>query len=249
MHHRFFPKVHAFQYGMALWYLDLDELDRMNSFMFGVENFRPYAFWRKDYHRPQDGDLKCTVLETVLEHDKPSSCSVFTGREKVFILTQPRVFGFCFNPVSFYFIFDETQTQWLAVLAEINNTPWDERHSYVLWNHDDSDQISSSFKKNFHVSPFMNMDQQYEWAFSKPTESFSVHMENFEQEKLMFKAHLDLAQRSLSSMEMVKITFQFPLCTIKTMVAIYWNALVLKIKGVPYVEHSKPEPKEKRYAS
>jgi DUF1365 family protein len=95
----------------------------------------------------------------------------------------------------------------------------------------------------------MKMKQQYQWSFSKPSDTLTVHMKNIEDEQLIFNAHLQLQKRELSNKELIIITFQFPLCTIKTLVAIYWNALILKIKGIPYVEHPNPIPQEKRYAS
>lgn len=212
-------------------YLDLDEKPPLPSWLFGLGRPALFSFMRKDYHRPELPELKKAVHLTL--HEKAGLPLDRMGAVRV--LTQPRTFGFSFNPVSFYYIYD-LDDQPLGVVAEINNTPWNERFSYgMAWNGED---LEASFSKDFHVSPFMPMDQLYHWRFSQPSESLRVHMENEDpREARLFSASLQLERRALSAKALTWCAIVHPFCTIKTLVAIYWHALVLKLKGAPFFEH------------
>jgi DUF1365 family protein len=266
-HHRRAPVEHRFQYRLGLFYIDLDDLPSMENFMFGQQWYKPFRFCRSDYHRSEDGGLKNTVLETI---------SLRTGRkmkgdERVMLLTQTRVLNFVFNPVSFYYVFDQ-DGKWIAVMAEINNTPWKERFSYIFLVEDgpydtditevmdESSQddlselkggvVDSRFQKEFHVSPFMQMDQEYHWNLHEPKQSLSIHMDNTDDENgHIFMADLQMQRKEFRAMSLLWLFICIPLAPMKTVLAIYWNALMLKLKGVPYVNYPGPVHSYERYVS
>ena len=122
-------------------------------------------------------------------------------------------------------------------MAEINNTPWNERHAYLIYPYEEKQ--ATTFEKDFHVSPFMSMDQSYEWQFSKPENELKVHMKNFESSKLMFFAHLNLKREELTSSSMFKVLFLYPFITFKVIALIYLHAAFLKLKGIPFFRSSK----------
>lgn len=216
-------------------YLDLDELDSV---------FDKHWFWsskrtaiarlkREDYIGDAAVSIKHAVNKRVLEE---------TGNEiegRVRMLTHLRYFGYVFNPVTFYYCFDKTDTYVKTIIAEITNTPWKERHSYVLNVKDINDKLQFDFSKEFHVSPFMQMELEYDWRFTKPREKLTVHMTNIDQEEKIFDATLQLNKKELSSYQCARVLILFPLMTVKVIVGIYWQALKLFLKKVPVNDHVK----------
>jgi DUF1365 family protein len=146
-----------------------------------------------------------------------------TGRRPagpVRLLTQPRRFGVGFNPVSFYFCFDGDRVA--AVAAEVTNTPWGERHTYVL------DGRDGFVGKRLHVSPFLGMDGSYAWRVSEPGETLQVHIENREAERRVFDATLSLRRRERARLH---------LGPLGVLARIYVQAARLKLRGVPVHPH------------
>ena len=161
------------------------------------------------------------------------------------LLTHLRTFGFCFNPVSFYYCFDAADSRIETIVAEITNTPWKERHAYVL-----TDQLNEGkgtakryrFDKVFHVSPFIDMAIAYDWRFNTPGEMLSVHMEDHKDGAKLFDATLQLERREISAATLAHALFAFPLMTLKVIGAIHWQALRLWLKRVPLYTHPKKLP-------
>lgn len=210
--------------------VDLDELNSGQVFgpIFSDRSWRPYRFHRPDLHRPEVSSLKEAVITTVCEKTSLEQQDL----KRVVVLTQPRTLGHCFNPVSFYYVYDGEENL-KAVMAEINNTPWDQRFCYVLETKGISDK--HEFEKNFHVSPFMPMDQKYLWKFNVPDDRIVVEMENHDpKEGHLFDAGMAMEREELSSVNLIKALFLFPFNTLKTLAAIYWHALRLRLKGATY---------------
>ena len=156
------------------------------------------------------------------------------------LLTQLRTFGHCFNPVSFYYCYDVTGTRVEAIVAEITNTPWKERHAYVLpaqGNAPPGKQLRFQFRKSFHVSPFMAMDFDYDWRFSHPGSRLAVHMENQRAGGTMFDATLTLERREISSRSLAAALVRYPFASLRTLGRIHWQALRLLLKRVPFHAH------------
>ena len=157
------------------------------------------------------------------------------------LLTHPRYFGYGFNPVSFYYCFDEQDTRVEAVVAEINNTPWGEQHCYVLPATASSGtpgKLRFRFGKDFHVSPFLPMDMDYDWRFAAPGERLLVHMENWREGKrgLRRDAVPGYASRSRIARSAGALV-GYPFMTAQVAGAIYWQALRLWLKRTPFFTH------------
>ncbi len=162
------------------------------------------------------------------------------------LLTHLRYFGYCMNPVSFYYCWNESDDALEAIVAEINNTPWGERHCYVLdcalqhpHSAGDRELFSFQFAKAFHVSPFMPMQQDYAWRFNTPGDDLCVEMENLEQGRRVFRASMQLHEKAINHYQLARALLCYPLMTGKVIAAIYWQALRLALKRTPFFEHPK----------
>lgn len=242
-HRRFTPRDHKFSYKLFLMYLDLSELtsvfDRFWLWSVGKKNIA--SFHRKDHL----GDKKLPLEQSVRNYIEEE-----TGRRPsgpIRLLTHLSYFGFSFNPVSFYYCYDRDDEHLEFIVAEVNNTPWGEQYCYVLdsKNNKSENKMQRYFEnKRFHVSPFMPMDMQYDWRFNTPDKTLSVHMENYQHGKKVFDATLKLKQRELTSRNLATALVQFPMVTMKIVIGIYYQALLLWLKKIPFVNHPKEEAPE-----
>jgi DUF1365 family protein len=200
-------------------YIDLDELPALLNGR--LVNSRPglVRFRRGDYHGDASVPLAQAVRETVFAQ---------TGSRPegpIRVLTNLRSFGHCFNPVSFYYCFDAAGEELQAVLAEVTNTPWGERHSYVI-----SDGVGS-FEKAMHVSPFMGMDHTYTCRSALPGRQLSVSIESSRHGETAFEASLALQRRPLTSASLRSVTVTYPFATLRVLALIYGHAIALKLAG------------------
>jgi DUF1365 family protein len=239
-HRRFTPVNHAFSYRMYMMYLDLDELPTVfKSFWFWSSTGFNLAHFRRGDHM---GDPREPLIESV--RDKVLEQTGERPQGPIRLLTHCRYFGHGFNPVSFYYCYDRADSRVEHIVAEVNNTPWGEQYCYVLGADDNiRDQAAPGAHlqyrpdKRFHVSPFMPMNMQYDWRFSQPGERLSVHMQNFIDDAKIFDATLDLAYRPINSRNLARVLLRYPVITIKIVAAIYYQALVLFLKRVPFIDH------------
>jgi hypothetical protein len=241
-HRRFTPREHHFSYGMFMLYLDLDELPTLFRpfWLWSVERANIASFRRRDHLGDHQRPLKQAVYDLIEQH---------TGQRPagpVRLLTHLGYFGFRFNPVSFYYCFDESGETLKYIVAEVNNTPWGEQFCYVMDAADNQGTAQLqrySATKCFHVSPFLPMDMQYDWRFSAPAHKLSVYMQNQQQGEKVFDATLRLECRPLNSKQLAGVLTRFPLMTLKVVAAIYFEALRLWLKRTPLFDHSET-PKE-----
>jgi uncharacterized protein len=230
-HRRFSPKQHQFSYGLFMLYLDLDELPNLfqQFWLWSKEKPNVASFFNRDYLCDSNGDIRGGVEEQVKKHTGVSP------QGPIRMLTHLRYAGHSFNPVTFYYCFDTADKKVEFIVAQINNTPWDERFCYVLDNRESSgDSIESQFTKAFHVSPFLPMDMHYRWRFSSPRQKLSVLMQNFDGQDKVFDATLVLKAKSINSTNLARALLQFPLITWQVTSGIYWQALRLWLKGIPF---------------
>lgn len=239
-HRRFSPIPHSFSYRLFMMYLDFDELPTLfeNRWFWSVNRANLASYKRVDHI----GNPVIPLDEWVRQLVEARTGSRPTG--PIRLLTHLRYFGYVFNPVSFYFCYDRSDRGVDSIVAEITNTPWGERHCYVLGpeqNRASGRKKRYQFDKVFHISPFIDMDVAYDWRFTEPTSQLTIHMENHRAGKLFFDATMRLHRRELSGPSLARVLIQYPLMTIKVIGAIHWQALKLWMKGAPlYVHPKKP---------
>lgn len=217
-----------------MMYLDCDELPELfrRRWLWSADRFNVSSFRRQDYHGPAETDLKSAVLDTV------EAKLGIRPQGSVTILTHMRYFGLCFNPVSFYFCHGPDGSL-EAILAEIENTPWGERFCYAFKAPEGQHHFTFKFRKNFHVSPFLPMDMDYEWTFSKPRDNLCISMRNLQDQELVFNAGLQLIRKPITSANLASILCRYPFMTFKVVAGIYLQALKLWLRKIPFFEHPK----------
>lgn len=242
-HRRFEPIEHSFRYRLFMAYLDLDELP---------EVLDPYPLWSARRPAParfRRQDFMGDPLKTLAECAR-SEVEAATGERPggpVRLLTGLRHFGHHFNPVSFYYCFEATGQRVEAVIADVKNIPWGERHPYVLAREDrDGGVITGDFEKVLHVSPLMGMEHRYSLRSSEPGESVSVQIESRAARPgdpgehggpKAFDATLSLRREELSLAATTRMLARYPLMSLRVVAGIYWQSLQLKRKGAAYFPH------------
>jgi uncharacterized protein len=235
-HRRYAPRPHAFEYRVFMMYLDLDELPTLfdGRHLWGYERRAFAAFHRADYLGDPAVPLADAVRRVVAERCGGAASG------PIRLLTHLRYAGYCFNPVSFYYCFDDTGQELQSIVAEVSNTPWGERHAYVLdgkRNLAETGKQHHRFDKNFHVSPFIAMDCEYDWRFSLPGSGLAVHMENHTPAGKLFDATLTLQRREISTAVLTRTLLAYPLMTARVSAAIHWQAARLWLKRTPVFAH------------
>jgi uncharacterized protein len=233
-HRRFEPREHAFRYRLALAYIDLDELPSLLGGRLVASLPGPVRFRRRHYLGEEQEPLARAVRDVVRAQVGVRS----TG--PIRLLTNLSTFGHCFNPVSFYYCMDESAECVEAVVAEVTNTPWGERHAYVLARGSEpSPVLAGNFAKALHVSPFMGMDDRYEWRMTTPGDTLSVHIANTHEGRLAFDATLAMRRHELTSTTLARMSARYPASALRMLALIYAQAARLKLKGVPTHPHPK----------
>jgi len=235
-HRRFAPRAHAFVYRLFMVYLDLAELDTVfrGRWLWSTRRWALARFRRSDYL----GDPAVPLDQAVRDRVEQETGERPTG--PIRLLTHLRYFGLSFNPVSFYYCFDAKGVRVETIVAEVTNTPWNERHVYVLadaHNEGHGDNRRHRLAKRFHVSPFIGMDIRYDWRFTHPGNALNVHMEDHQDGAKLFDATLTLERQTISATSLAAVLVAFPFMTARVLGGIYWQALRLWLKRIPFHTH------------
>lgn len=232
-HRRHTPRSHAFAYRVAMPYVHLDELQEV----FALSRFwshtgrAPAEFRRSDFLGDPAQELQEEVRRRIREE---------TGAEQtgpIYLLANMRYFGYAMNPIACYYCFSEDESRLEYVVAEVNNTPWDERHSYVLPAADSGRWLKTAFDKAFHVSPFNPMAMRYHWRSNTPEKRLVLHMENRQEQETVFDATLSLRAKPMTARNLNTLLLTYPFLTAKVGLGIYWQALRLYLKRTPVYTH------------
>ena len=236
-HRRFAPIAHEFRYRLTYAYFDLAELpqalDRIPGW--SARRAAPFRFAREDHV----GDDPLVPLDTTIR-DLVEARKGSRPNGAIRLLTLPRTLGFAFNPISVYYCFG-ADDRLSHIVAEVDNTPWGERHCYVV--EVDGDNLGTGgvlrfrVPKAFHVSPFHPLDQEYEWRFSRPGRSLVVHMRNREDGVVKTDATLVLRRFPLDTRHATRAILRNPAMTATVLAGIYGQAARLWWKGAPYHPH------------
>lgn len=235
-HQRSIPKLHKFNYKIYLFWLKLSELEVLENKIRGFSQDKTglcaVNFKRADYLGDANVPLEHAVLAKMNDLAATNGESSADLQGDIFFMGQVRTFGLYFSPVNFYYL-RNSEGYYTHMLAEVSNTPWNQRHHYLV---DLSNQVDS--EKAFHVSPFNPMDMQYKWQIQQPSQNLRLHLSCYKKEQKHFEAAIDMYKTPLSTASLRASLLSIPSMTIKTIAGIYWQAIKLFFKRVPIYTHS-----------
>ena len=230
IHKRFKPKVHSFNYSVFSLLIDLSELDLMNNNLriFSYNKFNIVSFYSKD-HGPRDGSsLRKWVIENLQKNN------IETEGIQIKLLCYPRIFGYVFNPLSVFYIYNKN-SELISILYEVKNT-FGEQHTYIFKTKKNENLIQHICKKKFHVSPFIKMDCIYFFRLLKPGNRVSVIIDLQDQEGKILYASQDGVRSKMTNANFIKSYLKHPLMTFKIILAIHFEAFKLWGKGIKLIK-------------
>lgn len=243
-HARYGAIEHQFQYSFFMVYLDLDELPSLVKRHWALSHAKvaPAAFRREDHVGDTDQPLADAIRDLV---EAETNCR---PEGPIRLLTQLRYWGYYFSPLNLFYCFDREGDRVNAIVAEVSNTPWGERHCYVLWdgNRQGDDGLRFRHPKSFHVSPFMGMDAEYVWNLNAPGDLLKVFIESRCNDQPTFRAGMSLRRKAITTRHLTATLLSYPIVTAKIIAAIYFEALRLWWKKCPYFPHPKKSPSASR---
>ena len=230
IHKRFKPKIHFFKYKVFSILLDISEIDILDKSLkiFSYNKFNIVSFYDAD-HGPRDGT---SIKEWVIKNLNDNRIN--TENIKIKLLCYPRIFGYVFNPLSVFFIYNKN-SELISILYEVKNT-FGEQHTYVFKTKENENYIKHTCKKKFHVSPFIEMDCTYFFKILKPSEKISVIIDQYDEEGKLLYASQDGDRIEFNNKNLVLSYLRHPLMTFKIIVAIHFEAFKLWTKGIKFIK-------------
>lgn len=236
-HERLRPVTHRFTYRLYMNYIDLVEVPELvRKGLLKERRFSASGLLRRDHF----GDPEQDLAESVRQFVRQETGMIVGG--PIRLLTQLRQFGYYFSPLNVFYCFSESGNELEAVVAEVSNTPWLQRHCYVLWQGNQSAAGASLgyvHPKAFHVSPFMGMNADYQWKLTLPGDDLLVEIRNNEEGQPLFRAAMELRRVPLTRQSQRSLRWRFPFMNLKITAAIYMQAFRLWRKKCRFYPHPK----------
>ena len=229
IHKRFKPKIHFFKYKVFSLLLDLSDLNRLDKDIsfFSYNTFNLISFFDKDHGERDGSSLFEWVKKNLLENN------INSENIKIKLLCYPRIFGYVFNPLSVFFVYDN-QENLISILYEVKNT-FGEQHTYIF-KVENNNLLQHNCSKKFHVSPFIEMNCNYFFKILKPAEKISVIIDQYQLDDKILFASQDGRRVDFNSKELLKSYIKHPLMTFKIISAIHFEAFKLWAKGIKFVK-------------
>ena len=230
IHKRFKPKIHFFKYKIFSMLIDLSEIDLLNKSLkiFSYNKFNIVSFYDVD-HGPRDGtSLRKWVIKNLVDNQ------INTEDIKIKLLCYPRIFGYVFNPLSVFFIYNKN-LELISILYEVKNT-FGEQHTYIFKTKGNDIFVKNTCKKKFHVSPFIEMNCTYFFKILKPGNKISLIIDQYNDEGKLLYASQDGIRVDLNNKNLILSYLKHPLMTFKIIAAIHFEAFKLWIKGIKFVK-------------
>ena len=229
VHKRFKPKVHYFKYKVFSLLIDLSEIESMekNLKIFSFNKFNIISFYNKD-HGARDGS---SIKDWVINNLKKNN--IDTNNVKIKLLCYPRIFGYVFNPLSVFYIYDKNLNL-ISILYEVKNT-FGEQHTYIFKTGIRHNLLQHMCKKKFHVSPFIEMNCIYFFRLLKPGNKISVIIDQNDEDGKILYASQDGIKSDLTNVNLIKSYLKHPLMTFKIILAIHFEAFRIWTKGIKFI--------------
>jgi len=236
MHHRLAPKVHRFHYNVFMFYLDLDEIDMLSKklkFM-SRNRFNLFNFRDKDHLQlpKENPDASKNIRQHLTDYLSANGVNIGNGR--IMVLTNLCTMGYQFNPVSFYYCYDE-EGNIVCSIVEVCNTFLEMKPYFLGAQTMDGDRFKLNTTKYFYVSPFIDMDTNFDFDLHIPGEKLQVKIDDYDKEgERFFISTLSGVRKPLKDSTLLLYFFSFPFITLKIIGLIHWQALKLWLKKIPY---------------
>ena len=230
IHKRFKPKIHHFKYKVFSLLIDLSELENLCKKIkfFSYNKFNLVSFYEKD-HGNRDGSSLTLWVKKNLENNNINSKNV-----RIKLLCYPRILGYVFNPLSVFYVYDESE-KLICILYEVKNT-FGEQHTYIFKVDDSQNLYQHNCSKKFHVSPFIEMNCKYFFRLLKPGKKISVIIDQYQTDEKILYASQNGQRADFNSKELIKSYIRHPLMTFKIISAIHFEAFKLWVKGIKFVK-------------
>jgi len=236
MHNRLAPKPNRFHYNVFMFYLDLDEIDMLHKRMkfMSRNRFNLFNFRDKDHLQlPKEcPDRSKNVRQHITDYLLSNGVTIGNGR--IMVLTNLCTLGYQFNPVSFYFCYDESG-QPICSVVEICNTFLEMKPFFLGANTKEGDHYKLNTTKYFYVSPFIDIDTNFDFDLQIPGEKLQIRIDDIDKEgNRFFISTLSGGHRALTDAKLLAYFFSFPLITLKVITLIHWQAFKLWLRKLPY---------------
>ena len=230
IHKRFKPKTHYFKYSVFSLLIDLSELETLDKKIkfFSFNKFNLISFFEKDHGSRDGSSLIKWVKKNLYENN------IQYNNITIKLLCYPRIFGYVFNPLSVFFIYDNNE-KLISILYEVKNT-FGEQHTYIFKVENDSKLFQHNCAKKFHVSPFIEMNCNYFFRILKPGEKISIIIDQYQINEKILYASQDGQRVDFSTKELIKSYLKHPLMTFKIISAIHFEAFKLWAKGIKFIK-------------